>query len=298
MSGRDAGERFARFSPPDAGAAVWGRLVGERLEALSGAPWEAQTSPSGKTYLPDEVRLLAPAAPTKILALGYNFRDLFLDAAALSRGGEPHYEDPGFEPIIFLKAPNTLTASGAGIPYPAGAEEVWVEVEIAAVIGSQARGLRSRAEAERAVFGVTIANDVTALNVHQRDWHLARSKSLDGFCPLGPNLVRGVDREPRSMTTRINGRQTQASSSDLRVMDTLDTVVFLSQLMTLEPGDVVLTGTPRGARQSVVVPGDEVTLEVEGLGRLSNLVVAISEGAGSSAPAPPPSGLGAAGEER
>jgi len=216
-----------------------------------------------------------PAEPTKIIALGYNFRDLFLDSAALSRREEPHFMDAGFEPLIFLKAPNALSGHGWPIEQPSGVSEMWVEVEIAAVLGQPLKGARGRDEARDAVFGVTIANDVSATNIAGRDWHLARSKSLDGFCPVGPVLVHAIDDAPLVMSTLINGRRTQHASSDNRVLDTLEAVAFVSRMMTLEPGDLVLTGTPRGGRQSVVAPGDRVTVEIEGIGKLVNPVVAV-----------------------
>jgi 2-keto-4-pentenoate hydratase/2-oxohepta-3-ene-1,7-dioic acid hydratase in catechol pathway len=266
--------RFVRFRALGDPRLRWGRLANGEIETLTGAPWLGD-SRSTVDRLPVEEVTLGPAAePTKIIALGYNFRDLFLDADALSRKEEPHFTDPGFEPLVFLKAPNALSAHGWPIVRPRGVSEMWVEVEIAAVLGRPLKGARSPEDAREAVFGVTIANDVSATNVAGRDWHLARSKSLDGFCPVGPVLVHGIDDAPLAMSTRINGRRTQHACSDNRVLDTLEAVAFVSRLMTLEPGDLVLTGTPRGGRQSVVGPGDLVSIEVEGLGRLENPVEA------------------------
>jgi 2-keto-4-pentenoate hydratase/2-oxohepta-3-ene-1,7-dioic acid hydratase in catechol pathway len=270
-------EYFARFRPHPADEPLWGAVRGDRLEALCCAPWRDGARPTGAWYRADEVEWQPPAEPSKIVALGYNFQDLFLDAAALSRSDEPHFRDPGFEPMVFLKAPNALSAHRWPIVHHRIVEEVWVEVEIAAVIGRRARDLATREGARAAVFGITIANDVSAPNVLNRDWHLARSKSLDGFCPVGPVLKRGVDEAPLWMRTRVNGRETQSASSANRILDTLESVIFVSRLITLEPGDLVLTGTPRGARQSVVRPGDRVEMEIEGLGALVNPVVRSGE---------------------
>jgi 2-keto-4-pentenoate hydratase/2-oxohepta-3-ene-1,7-dioic acid hydratase in catechol pathway len=217
------------------------------------------------------VRLLAPASPTKILALAYNFRDLFADPAARTSEREAHYTDPGFEPLVFLKGPNCLSAPGDEISIPRDCNEVWVEVELTAVVGKRARNLADAAAARDVVFGMTIGNDVTALNVLGRDWHLARSKSQDGFCPVGPEIVRGFDDRDRTLRTSINGHETQRSTTANRVLDTYESVVLASRIMTLEPGDLVLTGTPAGARQSLVKHGDRVELEIEGLGALSNV---------------------------
>ncbi len=263
--------RYVRFRADGDPAPRWGRREGDRVIELSGPPWEAGCRDTGERPAAGLV-LLAPAQPTKILALAYNYRDLFADPAARTSAREPHYTDPGFEPLIFLKGPNCLLDPGAPIVVPREAAEVWVEVEVTAVIGRRARHLRDAAAAREHVFGVTIGNDVTALNVLGRDWHLARSKSLDGFCPLGPELVRGFDDSARALSTEISGRRTQSSTTANRVLDTYEAVALASRIMTLEPGDAVLTGTPGGARQSLVRPGDRVELSIEGLGVLGNPV--------------------------
>ncbi len=264
-------ERYLRFRADGDPAPRWGRRDGALVVELSGPPWEAGCR-AVRERPAAGLALLAPAQPTKILALAYNYRDLFADPAARTSAREPHYTDPGFEPLVFLKGPNCLLDPGAPIAIPRDATEVWVEVEVTAVIGRRARGLRDAAAARDHVFGVTIGNDVTALNVLGRDWHLARSKSLDGFCPLGPELVRGFDDADRALSTQISGRRTQASTTANRVLGTFEAVALASRIMTLEPGDAVLTGTPGGARQSLVRPGDLVELSIEGLGVLANPV--------------------------
>jgi 2-keto-4-pentenoate hydratase/2-oxohepta-3-ene-1,7-dioic acid hydratase in catechol pathway len=264
-------QRFIRFVTEDDSTPRWGVRRGDLVEVLSAAPWRESSSPTGRTVSASAVILRAPAQPTKVLALGYNYKDLFGDPAALTSAREPHFTDPGFEPIVFLKGPNAVADPDAEIEIPVG-HEVWIEVEIAVVIGRRVRNLRDGAAARDAVFGVTIGNDLTALNVLGRDWHLARSKGLDGFCPLGPELVSGFDDSARRMSSSISGRVTQASTTANRVLDTYETVAFVSRLMTLEPGDVVLTGTPAGARQSIVRAGDRVVLEIEGLGTLTNTI--------------------------
>ncbi len=262
---------YRRFVDPASGYATWGiipRADADRLEVLSDAPWREGAAPTGAMCPIAGLTFLAPAEPTKIVALAYNYRDLFADAGAVSGGSVATYTDPGFEPLVFLKGPHSLAHPGARIALPAQGEETWVEVEVAAVIGRRAKALPSRDAAADAIFGLTIGNDVTSLNVLDRDWHLARSKARDAYCPLGPALVRGLDDGDLAMRTAISGRVTQDSSSRHRILDTLESVRFVSSLMTLEPGDVVLTGTPAGARQSVVRAGDRVEMSVEGLGTL------------------------------
>jgi 2-keto-4-pentenoate hydratase/2-oxohepta-3-ene-1,7-dioic acid hydratase in catechol pathway len=259
--------RFVRYRTGPEEAPHWGVCRDDRIDELSSAPWVSVT-PAGPSVRAAEIQLLAPAQPTKIVALGYNYRDLFADPNARTSAREPHYTDPGFEPVVFLKGPNAVASPDAVVMLPEGTE-VWVEVEVCAVIGKRTRQLRDVAAARDAVFGVTIGNDITALNVLGRDWHLARSKGLDGFCPLGPALVCDFDDSDRAMVTRIGDRITQSSTTNNRVLDTFEAVAWVSRLFTLEPGDIVMTGTPAGARQSIVTPGDVVTLSIDGLGTLT-----------------------------
>jgi 2-keto-4-pentenoate hydratase/2-oxohepta-3-ene-1,7-dioic acid hydratase in catechol pathway len=260
--------RFVRFRD-SSGEPRWGRRAGDEIEVLSAAPWQAPTV-TGRSNA--AVELLAPAEPTKVLALAYNYKSLFADPAAMASKNEAHFSDPGFEPLVFLKGPNSVNHPNGTIRVPRNTE-VWIEVEITAVIGRRARNLRDGNAAREIVAGLTIGNDVTALNILRRDWHLARSKSLDGFCPLGPELVTELDDRALALETRIDGRITQHASSNERVLDTYEAVAMTSRIMTLEPGDVVLTGTPAGARQSLVVPGNRVELSIEGIGTLSSSIV-------------------------
>ncbi len=266
-------ERYIRFCTRDDATPRWGRRRDDVVDELSAAPWAPSSAKTGTARKAAELTLLAPAQPTKILALAYNYKDLFEDPAARTSTREAHYTDAGFEPLVFLKGLNCLIGPETPIAIRSDATEVWVEVEVTAVIGRRVRNLADASAARDAVFGVTIGNDVTALNVLGRDWHLARSKSLDGFCPLGPELVRGFDDRDRRLSTTINGRQTQSSTTANRVLDTYEAVALASRLMTLEPGDIVLTGTPRGARQSLVRPGDRIELTIEGIGTLANSIV-------------------------
>jgi 2-keto-4-pentenoate hydratase/2-oxohepta-3-ene-1,7-dioic acid hydratase in catechol pathway len=265
-------ERFVRFYTSNDPTRRWGVRDGDDVVALTAAPWDATSQRTQARHR--DVLLAAPATPTKIIALGYNYKELFADPAARANSREAHFTDPGFEPLVFLKGPNCVADPGAVIALRGDVSDVWVEVEIAAVIGRRARNLPGADAARDAVFGLTIGNDITALNVLGRDWHLARSKSLDGFCPVGPEIVRGLDETALLLRTEINGRETQRSTTADRVLDTYASVALVSRMMTLEPGDVVLTGTPRGGRQSVVHPGDRVDLSIEHIGTLSSTFVA------------------------
>lgn len=260
-------QRFVRFHTEDRPEARWGRREGSQIVGLTQAPWRAP-QPTDERLQGSEAILLAPAEPTKILAFGYNYRDLFEDEGALTSDQEAHFTAEGFEPLVFLKGPNCLSHPGQPVHMPADVDEVWVEVEVAAVIGVRCRNLPDGEAARAVVAGLTIGNDITALNVLGRDWHLARSKALDGFCPLGPELVTGLDDADLALSTTVDGTQTQSSSTRFRILDSHEAVALASRLMTLEPGDVVLTGTPAGARGSLVRPGSVAVLEVQGIGQL------------------------------
>lgn len=258
-------QSFVRFSHK--GQQYWGLKEDLKVSVLDQSPWKTPKK-TGVSFGIGEVQLLAPVEPTKILAFGYNYKDLFEDKNARVKSDEPFYTDSRFEPVMFLKGPNTISAPGEAVTLTPHMEEVWVEVELGIVLGKKARNLQSEAEAQEAIFGFTIGNDITALNIFGRDWHLARSKSLDGFCPLGPEIVCGESFENRPLTLSINKKVTQSSNTENRVLTSAQSVLFASKLMTLEPGDVILTGTPKGARQSLVKPGDTVEARIEGLGEL------------------------------
>jgi len=263
--------QYVRFLDKQ-GVVHWAVLNDGEIRTIQNAPW-IDRSQTGESHILADVQLMGPAEPTKILAFGYNYKDLFKDKAARVGNNEPSYTEENFEPVVFLKAPNTLAASGEKIVIPSWAPEVWCEVELAIVIGKKIKNVKTIEDAREAIFGYTIANDVSALNIFGRDWHLARSKSLDGFCPAGPVLVSGINVEQNSIRLKINGKTTQQSTTKNRILNSIESVLFASKIMTLNPGDMVITGTPLGARQSLVTKGDTVEATIDGLGTLKNFFV-------------------------
>jgi len=221
--------------------------------SVYGPDWEAGAAVGALA----DLELLPPCEPRTVAALAYNYKDLV--------GPREQYD----EPLVFLKSPSCIIGTESPIGIPEWVDRVWMEVELAVVIGKPLFEA-SRDEAARGILGVTIANDVTASNVCGRDHHLARSKSLQSFCPVGSDLWAGLDTDSLRMTTTINGRRTQCGSTSSRIMDEADSVALVSRMVQLLPGDLVLTGTPAGAMDSVVRPGDRVELEIESIGRLSN----------------------------
>jgi len=254
LIGKDSIGAAAQLKSQEAStASVLSRAAGpDRSSDKAGTAVEIATVPV------DKVRLLAPARPSKIIALGYNYKDLV---------GERETYD---EPVIFLKPPSAVIGPEEVIILHED-RKVWTEVELAIVIGKTCRRV-SAGKASDFILGHTIANDVTMSNYMGRDHHLARSKGWDTFCPLGPWIVTDANTSALEMRNVINGNVMQSSSTDQRILDDVNTVSFLSRFFTLEPGDIILTGTPANAENSVVRDGDRVSVSIEGLGTLSNTV--------------------------
>lgn len=254
--------RFVRYRCGPEGLARWGCLGedGESITAISAAPWTSWTDHTETTRL-SEVTLLAPWEGGTLHALALNYP-----------GIEGATMDGDFEPLLFLKGPNTVLDPGRSLPIPSAISftHMWIEVELAVVIGRPCVKA-TREEAAAAILGYTIANDVTVNNALGRDHHLARAKSLDHFCPLGPWIDTDLDPATAVLTSRINGETVQRGAASERFWDDAACVHQLSQFISLRPGDFVLTGTPAGAgpgNATGVVRGDRVDLEISGLGRL------------------------------
>jgi 2-keto-4-pentenoate hydratase/2-oxohepta-3-ene-1,7-dioic acid hydratase in catechol pathway len=205
-------------------------------------------------------RLLAPVVPTKIVCVGINYRS--------------HAEEMGHElprdPVIFLKPPTAINAPNGAIKYPDMAGRVDYEGELAVVIGRRARKVAPE-DVSHHVLGYTCANDVTARDLQGVDGQWTRAKGFDGFCPLGPWVETDVDPRDLLIETLLNGEVVQSGRTSDLLFDVPRLVSFISHVMTLLPGDVVLTGTPGGI--GPMQPGDVVDVRIEGIGTLSNKVV-------------------------
>lgn len=199
--------------------------------------------------------------PSKIIGIGLNYR-----AHALEMGkGLPE------EPLMFLKPRSAMIASGEAIERPAGYERVDYEGELAVVIGQRAHRV-PREHALDVVMGLVCCNDVTVRDLQKRDVQYSRAKGFDTFCPIGPRIVAGLDPTKLAIATRVNGEVRQNSSTSDLIFDVPTLIAFCSTYMTLEPGDVITTGTPSGVGN--LVPGDTVEIEIEGIGVLKNPVIA------------------------
>jgi 2-keto-4-pentenoate hydratase/2-oxohepta-3-ene-1,7-dioic acid hydratase in catechol pathway len=250
--------RIVRYSHD--GQMSFGVLEGETIAAITPHPF-APFEYSGERLAPDEVRLLAPVLPTKVVAVGKNYAD-----HAKEMG-----EDVPEEPIIFLKPSTSVVGPGDPIIYPAGVDRVDFEGELAVIVGKMARHL-DEATALQVVLGFTCANDVTARNLQASDGQWTRAKGFDTFCPLGPWIETDLDSSDLAVRTLVNDEQRQSSRTSMLVTSVARLLTFISEVMTLLPGDVILTGTPAGI--GPLTPGDRVAVEIEGIGVLTNHVIA------------------------
>jgi 2-keto-4-pentenoate hydratase/2-oxohepta-3-ene-1,7-dioic acid hydratase in catechol pathway len=257
MSG--AGQRrFVRFL--DGGHPADGLVEGDQVTRLVGDPFAGFTAGATAGAL-GGLALLAPCQPAKVPGVGLNYRD--------------HAREFGLdippEPSVLLKPATTVVGPGAAIVFPSMASQVDHEGELAAVIGRRLHRA-SPAEAEAGILGYTCANDVTARDLQKKDVQLTRAKAFDTFCPLGPAIVTGLDPSALRVQVRVNGEVRQDGSTRDMAFHPVEIVAYLSRIMTLLPGDVVITGTPRGC--GPMWPGDVVEVEIEGIGVLRNPVVA------------------------
>jgi 2-keto-4-pentenoate hydratase/2-oxohepta-3-ene-1,7-dioic acid hydratase in catechol pathway len=197
--------------------------------------------------------------PSKIVAVGRNYAD---HAKELGN-------DTPAEPIIFLKPPTTVLAPGGTIVRPAMSQRVDHEGELAIVIGAVAKNI-SAARWREVVRGFTCANDVTARDLQKKDIQFTRAKSFDTFCPLGPHIETDLDPSRLRVRTRVNGETKQDGNTEQMVFKCDFLIEFITSVMTLLPGDVILTGTPAGV--GPLAAGDTVEVEIEGIGTLRNVV--------------------------
>jgi 2-keto-4-pentenoate hydratase/2-oxohepta-3-ene-1,7-dioic acid hydratase in catechol pathway len=214
---------------------------------------------TGDRFALGDVRLLAPILPSKVIAIGRNY------AAHAAELGN----DVPERPLIFLKPSTSVIGSNDLIRLPADSNQVEHEAELALIIGKVAKDL-PRERALDAVFGYTCANDVTARDQQRQDVQFTRAKSYDSFCPIGPWIETRFDPSAARVRAFVNGQVKQDGNTRDMIFDVATIVSFMSHIMTLVPGDVILTGTPEGV--GPIVNGDIVTVAIEGIGELTNKV--------------------------
>ena len=247
--------RYVRYSA--GGTTAYGLLDGQTVRELSGDLF-ASPRPTGRVLPLNQVRLLAPVTPGKVIAVGLNY---------LSHLGErPAATYPG----LFAKMPSSIIGPDADVIYPADATNLHFEGELVVVIGRKAQNV-SVADAPSYVFGVTAGNDVSERDWQRADLQWFRAKASDTFGPLGPMIVTGLKYGDVLLQTRVNGEVVQSQRTKDLVFDVPTIVSYISRYVTLEPGDVIYTGTPGTTK--AMKPGDVVEVEIEGIGVLRNRIV-------------------------
>jgi 2-keto-4-pentenoate hydratase/2-oxohepta-3-ene-1,7-dioic acid hydratase in catechol pathway len=259
VSVRASGQTVTRYVKYEtAGRVAWGVLEGDTIRELQGSVFD-DAKPNGRTLKISEVKLLAPADAKKVIAAGLNYR---------SHIGE---QSPAKYVGLFAKMPTSLVGHNADIVYPADATTLHYEAEVCLVIGKRAKNI-TEAQVTEHVFGVTPCNDVSERAWQKADLQWLRAKGSDTFGPMGPALVRGADYNNLRLIGRHNGKVVQEATTAQLIFSIDNIVSYVSRYITLEPGDVIFTGTP-GTTQAMK-PGDTFEVEIEGIGVLRNKVVA------------------------
>jgi 2-keto-4-pentenoate hydratase/2-oxohepta-3-ene-1,7-dioic acid hydratase in catechol pathway len=241
------------------GKTLYGALRLETLYPIAGSVF-AEFRVAEKGIAIGSVSLLAPVDPTKIVAVGTNYR---------AHGREMGRRLPD-EPLIFLKPPSAVIGPDEAIICPRASSRVDYEGELAVVIKKEAKGLEDDDDVDAYILGYTCLNDVTARDLQQKDGQFTRAKSFDTFAPVGPCIATGLDPSRLRIKTFLNGKLKQSASTANMIFPVPKLVRFISGVMTLLPGDIITTGTPAGI--GPLTPGDRVDIQIDGIGTLSNTV--------------------------
>ena len=234
-----------------------GLVEGEQVKRIEN-PF-VSLEPSGETYSIQDLKVLAPCVPGKAVCVGLNYRDHILEMG----------HDFPKEPVLFLKPTTSLTGTGSFIEIPEISQRVDYEAELAIVIGSRCKNVLAQ-NVQQHILGFTCANDVTARDLQSKDGQWTRSKSFDTFLPLGPYIVTGINPDRLHIFLYHNGKIKQESNTINLIFNCAELVSYISKIMTLEPGDIILTGTPSGV--GPMKKGDTVEVVIESIGNLVNTV--------------------------
>jgi 2-keto-4-pentenoate hydratase/2-oxohepta-3-ene-1,7-dioic acid hydratase in catechol pathway len=246
--------KLARFSIN--GSTGYGIIDGGKIHAVASLFDHRKT---GAVVLLSDVTLLAPCEPTKIICGGLNYTD----HAAEMKMPLPH------EPIIFLKPQTAVLAPGETIKYPRTSHQVDYEAELAVVIGKTAKDIKPE-DAGGYILGYTCFNDVTARDLQKKDGQWTRAKSFDTFAPFGPWIETELNPDDQLVEAYLNGEKMQSSSTENMHFSVFEIVAFISTVMTLNPGDIIATGTPPGI--GPMQPGDIIEIKISGIGTLTNRI--------------------------
>lgn len=256
--------KYVRFENPQ-GKCTYGIIKENKVFEINAAPYDSYRE-TGDVYKLDELKLLAPCEPKIIMCAGTNYMDHIKEA-----NEKMHVETPIPEhPLIFSKGPNTLADPEQGIIYPTGVNRVDFEGELGVIIGKRCY----KATCENAldfVIGYTCINDVSSRDMQWDDGQWTRGKGLDTFCPIGPIVTDEIDPFNVPVRTRVNGETLQDGNTRDMIFDIPSLIEYITEWITLEPGDVIATGTPAGV--GPVKVGDIIEIDIEGIGILRNTMV-------------------------
>jgi 2-keto-4-pentenoate hydratase/2-oxohepta-3-ene-1,7-dioic acid hydratase in catechol pathway len=253
--------KLCRFEHQDFFAPHYGIIEDDSVQPLIDADALGSRTRARTDKLPlASVRIIAPVAPSKIVCVGRNYRE---HAAELGNKMPT-------EPLLFLKAPSSIIASGELIQLPPESSQVELEGELGVVIGRRACRIPEHEDPLSYVLGYTCVNDVTARDLQRKDVQFTRAKSFDTFCPVGPYISTDLEPSDVQLTARLNGEVRQQARTSAMAFDVPFLLRYISHAMTLLPGDLIATGTPAGV--SAMQAGDNVEVEIEGIGILRNEV--------------------------
>lgn len=256
--------RIARFTPPKEVSAspLFGVVSGDEVEILAGDPLYSGITKTGEKVSLSAVKLLAPVIPrSKVVCVGKNYADHAkeMDSAVPE------------QPVIFIKPNTSVIGPDDAIVWPAMSQRVDHEAELAIVIGKICKDV-PKERVKDVIFGYTIGNDVTARDLQKVDGQWSRAKGFDTFCPLGPWIETEIDPSDLAISAEVDGQVRQSDRTSSMIFDIPTIINFISQVYTLLPGDVILTGTPAGV--GLIPVGSTVSITIEGIGTLSNRAVA------------------------
>ena len=249
-------ERFIRYKTAE--KISWGIFEEENIAEISGNP-ALGFDRTGNYFNLSQIILLAPVEPSKIVCVGLNYKDHVKESQSATKVPE--------SPVLFMKPPSALIGPGGKIIYPEMSNRVDYEAELGIVIGRRCYQV-AEAEAEDYIFGLTCANDVTARDLQKSDGQWTRGKGFNSFCPVGPWIISNLAYRDLSIESYLNGDLKQSARTSMMIFPVPFLISFISKVMTLNPGDLILTGTPAGI--SPMQPGDRIEVRIEGIGSLVN----------------------------
>jgi len=249
-------ERFIRYKTAE--KISWGIFEEDNIAEITANP-ACGFEKTGNYYNLSQIILLAPVEPSKIICVGLNYRDHVKESQSATEVPE--------SPVLFMKPPSALIGPGEKIIHPEISNRVDYEAELGIVIGRTCYQV-AEVEAEDYIFGFTCANDVTARDLQKSDKQWTRGKGFDSFCPVGPWIINNLAYGDLSIESYLNGDLKQSARTSMMIFSVPFLIAFISKVMTLNPGDLIMTGTPAGV--SPMKPGDRIEVRIEGIGSLVN----------------------------